>query len=64
MKQQHTTLSRRSFIGSAAAFTTAAVLARQVAVIADERPNSNFGGVQIGVITYSYRALPCSAEEF
>ena len=57
------TLSRRSFIGSAAAFTTAAVLARQVAVIADEKPNSNFGGVQIGVITYSYRSLPCSAEE-
>ncbi len=26
-------------------------------------PNSNFGGVQIGVITYSFRALPGSAEE-
>jgi len=27
------------------------------------KPNSNFGGVQIGVITYSFRALPSSAEE-
>jgi sugar phosphate isomerase/epimerase len=27
------------------------------------KPNSNFGGVQIGAITYSFRALPSSAEE-
>ncbi|MCC7175072.1 MAG: sugar phosphate isomerase/epimerase [Bryobacterales bacterium] len=27
------------------------------------RPNSNFGGVQIGVITYSFRQLPSSAEQ-
>jgi sugar phosphate isomerase/epimerase len=27
------------------------------------RPNSKFNGVQIGVITYSYRSLPSSAEE-
>ena len=27
------------------------------------KPNSVFGGVQIGVITYSFRALPGSAEE-
>ncbi|HEY1495311.1 MAG TPA: sugar phosphate isomerase/epimerase [Candidatus Solibacter sp.] len=27
------------------------------------KPNSNFGGVQIGAITYSFRALPASAEE-
>lgn len=31
--------------------------------IAATKPNSNFGGVQIGAITYSYRALPGSAEE-
>ena len=30
---------------------------------ADARPNSKFNGVQIGVITYSYRALPGSAED-
>ena len=27
------------------------------------KPNSNFGGVQIGAITYSFRALPSSGEE-
>jgi len=27
------------------------------------KPNSNFGGVQIGAITYSFRQLPSSAEE-
>jgi sugar phosphate isomerase/epimerase len=27
------------------------------------RPDSKFGGVQIGTITYSFRALPSSAEE-
>lgn len=27
------------------------------------KPNSNFGGVQIGVITYSFRTLPGSAEQ-
>jgi sugar phosphate isomerase/epimerase len=27
------------------------------------KPNSNFGGVQIGAITYSFRALPGSAEQ-
>ncbi len=27
------------------------------------KPNSHFGGVHIGVITYSFRALPSSAEE-
>ena len=27
------------------------------------KPDSNFGGVQIGVITYSFRALPSGAEQ-
>src|SRR5215471_4448368 len=27
------------------------------------KPNSNFGGVQIGTITYSFRALPSSADQ-
>ena len=27
------------------------------------KPNSNFGGVQIGAITYSFRSLPGSAGE-
>ena len=63
MKKPDLTLSRRSFIGSAAALATSALLARQAPGFADDKPNSNFNGVQIGVITYSYRSLPCSAED-
>lgn len=32
-------------------------------MMAAAKPNSNFGGVQIGAITYSFRQLPSSAEE-
>jgi sugar phosphate isomerase/epimerase len=35
----------------------------QLKVLAAAKPNSVFGGVQIGTITYSFRALPGSAEE-
>jgi sugar phosphate isomerase/epimerase len=49
------TFTRRDFGKLAtAAFPAASLLAK---------PNSNFGGVQIGAITYSFRALPGSAEE-
>src|SRR5262249_33711176 len=45
-------------MGLAAAGSTAAAH-----LLAAVRPNSTFGGVHIGVITYSFRALPSSAEE-
>ena len=48
-------LTRRAFGKLAAAGLPVASLAA--------KPNSKFGGVQIGVITYSFRALPSSAEE-
>ncbi|MCX6538387.1 MAG: sugar phosphate isomerase/epimerase [Acidobacteria bacterium] len=32
-------------------------------LIAAAKPNSTFGGVQIGTITYSFRSLPSSAEQ-
>jgi hypothetical protein len=32
-------------------------------LMAAAKPNSNFGGVQIGAITYTFRALPSSAEQ-
>lgn len=38
-------------------------VAASAAPLLAAKPNSNFGGVQIGVITYSFRALPGSAEE-
>jgi sugar phosphate isomerase/epimerase len=49
--------TRRDFGKLAAAAGSAATLR------AASKPNSNFGGVQIGIITYSFRALPSSAEE-
>jgi sugar phosphate isomerase/epimerase len=56
-------LSRRSFLGAvagAAAYSLAPGFAR-----AEETtpPNSKFNGVQIGVITYSYRSMPSTAED-
>ena len=32
-------------------------------VFAQAKPNSKFGGVQIGVITYSYRSMPDQSAE-
>jgi sugar phosphate isomerase/epimerase len=32
-------------------------------LMAAAKPNSTFGGVQIGIITYSFRSLPSSAEQ-
>jgi sugar phosphate isomerase/epimerase len=52
--------SRRSFLGGLAAAGAAAVA--PVRSFAAEKPNSKFGGVQIGVITYSYRSMPKGAE--
>lgn len=48
--------SRRDFAKAAAA---SAALPRFLAA----KPNSNFGGVQVGVITYSFRELPQTAED-
>jgi len=63
MKDQNTTLSRRTFIGGAAALAASAMMPRRVPAASDAKPNSKFNGVQIGVITYSYRSLPGSAED-
>mgnify|MGYP006290864079 CR=1 FL=1 len=63
MKEQTNTMSRRTFIGSAAALTASAALPQQLWAADATKPNSNFHGVQIGVITYSYRSMPCSAED-
>jgi sugar phosphate isomerase/epimerase len=49
-------ISRRSVVGAGLA---APFLLRG----AGSKPNSKFGGVQIGAITYSFRALPGSAEQ-
>lgn len=63
MHDRSTTFSRRTFIGGTAALAASTLLPTPGAVAANALPNSRFGGVQIGVITYSYRSLPSSAEE-
>ncbi len=63
MQNQNSTLSRRSFIGGTAALAASTLMPRRARAAADAKPNSNFNGVQIGVITYSYRSMPCSAED-
>jgi sugar phosphate isomerase/epimerase len=40
-----------------------AVAAATLPALASAKPNSRFGGVQIGVITYSFRSLPQSAQQ-
>ena len=62
MSDQHKMLTRRSFIGGAAALATSAAMPGQSAQDT-AGPNSNFNGVQIGAITYSFRSMPSSAED-
>jgi sugar phosphate isomerase/epimerase len=63
MNQHQTTIRRRTFLGSAAALTAASIVPRRLFATSQTKPNSLFGGVQIGVITYSYRSMPSSAED-
>lgn len=63
MRNHHATLSRRSFVGGAAALAASAVWPGRARAQAGAKPDSNFSGVQIGTITYSFRSMPCSAEE-
>ena len=63
-------ISRRRFLGTAAAMTAGIVgvpglraASAAPAFHLGSGPDSKFGGVQIGAITYSYRSLPSSAEQ-
>ena len=66
-KKDETTVSRRGFMGGAAAFAASAMMSRYAlagsGVRSAGKPNSNFNGVQIGAITYSYRSMPSTAED-
>jgi sugar phosphate isomerase/epimerase len=64
--------SRRKFLGLSAAATAFAVLPfkdadgnepEQKQKKKAKKPNSKFGGVQIGAITYSWRSMPGTAED-
>ena len=63
MQDQNTTLSRRTFLGGAAALAASSMVPNLAPAAPVAGPDSNFNGVQIGVITYSYRSLPGSAED-
>ena len=60
-------LSRRQFLASASVLVGTAVAAPAFGLPAYipnlRKPNSVFKGVQVGVITYSFRSMPGSAEE-
>jgi len=65
--QHQPALSRRQLLGGAAAAAALTMLPRPFLGAAGAqgmgKPNSNFGGVQIGAITYSFRSLPSSAAD-
>ncbi len=64
MRDIATALSRRAFLGSAAALAASASGGLRRALAADAgKPDSCFHGVQIGTITYSFRSMPGSAED-
>ncbi len=50
-------------MGAAAALAASAAVPAITMAVPAARPNSKFNGVQIGVITYSYRSMPGSAED-
>ena len=59
-------ISRRRFIGSATLAAAGIALGSKASFAASlfqSKPNSKINGVQIGVITYSYRSMPGSAEQ-
>ncbi len=60
-------VSRRRFFGSATvAFSMVSLPQAIKSFSADtsvEKPNSNFGGVQVGAITYSWRSMPGTPED-
>ena len=54
-------MNRRTFLSSAAAATTLAAFSPRA--FAADKPNSNFHGVRVGCITYSFRGELKTAEE-
>ena len=63
MKNRNDMLSRRSFMGAAAAVAASSAVGKLSLAASAAKPNSKFNGVQIGAITYSYRSMPGSAED-
>lgn len=62
-------VTRRKFLGLTAAAAAFAVIPANFSLgsasgtQAGKKPDSKFGGVQVGAITYSWRSMPSSAED-
>ncbi len=62
-------LSRRQFLAMTAGAASLALIPLDIAFAADpkkvklRKPNSKFGGVQVGAITYSWRSMSPTAED-
>ena len=56
-------VSRRKFLGTAALATAGLAFSPRTFATVQSKPNSKFGGVQIGAITYSWRSMPSTAED-
>lgn len=64
MEEQH--ISRRRFIGTTALAAAGVAFASKSALAGtwfQAKPNSLINGVQIGVITYSFRSMPSTAQD-
>lgn len=55
-------ITRREFLGAMTAMAAVSIVPGKM-FAQSGRPNSNFGGVQIGVITYSYRSMENQSAE-
>jgi sugar phosphate isomerase/epimerase len=74
-EQNKAAISRRAFMGGAAAVAASTMMSRYAFAGAGGKgagkpasrlagkPNSKFNGVQIGAITYSFRSMPSTAED-
>ena len=63
---KYSTISRRKFIGTAAAAATVSVVPFNYSCASrtqSNKPNSKVNGVQLGLTTYSYRSISHSLEE-
>jgi sugar phosphate isomerase/epimerase len=62
-KKNTNSVSRRRFLGTTALVTAGLAFAPRTFAAVKGKPNSKFGGVQIGAITYSWRSMPSTAED-
>jgi hypothetical protein len=63
---KNSTISRRRFLGTAAAATVLSSLTFNISFassLQSKKPNSKAGGVQLGVTTYSYGSMPHKVDD-